>query len=137
YRTGDLSRLIYDKCRCGRSLVRMEKCLGRSDDMLIIRGVNVFPSQIESILLEMGETEPHYRLIVDRENNLDVLEVQVEVDDQFFSDEIKKLEQLSRKIRSNIQSTLGISVKVTLVEPRTFERSEGKTERVIDNRKLN
>ncbi len=119
YRTGDLSRLIYDKCRCGRSLVRMEKCLGRSDDMLIIRGVNVFPSQIESILLEMGETEPHYRLIVDRENNLDVLEVQVEVDDQFFSDEIKKLEQLSRKIRSNIQSTLGISVKVTLVEPRT------------------
>ena len=85
----------------------------------------------------MGETEPHYRLIVDRENNLDVLEVQVEVDDQFFSDEIKKLEQLSRKIRSNIQSTLGISVKVTLVEPRTFERSEGKTERVIDNRKLN
>ena len=105
----------------------MEKCLGRSDDMLIIRGVNVFPSQIESILLEMGETEPHYRLVVDRENNLDILEVQVEVGDQFFSDEIKKLEQLTAKIRRNIESTLGISVKVKLVEPKTFERYEGKT----------
>ncbi|MDI9478058.1 MAG: phenylacetate--CoA ligase [Halanaerobiaceae bacterium] len=136
YRTGDLSRLIYEKCRCGRTLVRMEKCLGRSDDMLIIRGVNVFPSQIESILLEMGETEPHYRLVVDRENNLDILEVQVEVGDQFFSDEIKKLEQLTAKIRRNIESTLGISVKVKLVEPKTFERYEGKTLRVIDRRKL-
>ena len=136
YRTGDLSRLIYEKCRCGRTLVRMEKCLGRSDDMLIIRGVNIFPSQIESILLEMGETEPHYRLVVDRENNLDILEVQVEVGDQFFSDEIKKLEQLTAKIRRNIESTLGISVKVKLVEPKTFERYEGKTLRVIDRRKL-
>ena len=114
----------------------MEKCLGRSDDMLIIRGVNVFPSQIESVLLEMGETEPHYRLIVDRENNLDVLEVQVEVGDQFFSDEIRKLEQLTNKIRKNIESTLGIGVKVKLVEPKTFERCEGKTTRVIDRRKL-
>ncbi|MFI5359080.1 MAG: phenylacetate--CoA ligase family protein [Halanaerobiales bacterium] len=136
YRTGDLSRLVYEKCRCGRTLVRMEKCLGRSDDMLIIRGVNVFPSQIESVLLEMGETEPHYRLIVDRENNLDVLEVQVEVGDQFFSDEIRKLEQLTNKIRKNIESTLGIGVKVKLVEPKTFERCEGKTTRVIDRRKL-
>ena len=101
----------------------MEKCLGRSDDMLIIRGVNVFPSQIESIVLEMGETEPHYRLVVDRENNLDILEVQVEVGDQFFSDEIKKLEQLTAKIRE-ILRVLWESVKVKLVEPKTFERYE-------------
>ncbi|MFP4660815.1 MAG: phenylacetate--CoA ligase family protein [Halanaerobiales bacterium] len=136
YRTRDLTRLIYDKCRCGRNLVRMEKCLGRSDDMLIIRGVNVFPSQIESILLDMGETEPHYMLIVDRVNNLDILEVQVEVEGQFFSDEIKKLEALTKKIKDNLESTLGLSAKVKLVEPRTIERSVGKAKRVIDKRKL-
>lgn len=136
YRTRDLTTLNYEKCECGRTIVRMQKCLGRSDDMLIIRGVNVFPSQIETVLLEMSETKPHYLLIVDRINNLDVLEVWVEVDEQFFSDEIKKLENLKRKIQHKIESTLGISASVKLVEPKTIERSEGKAKRVIDKRKL-
>lgn len=135
YRTRDLTRLNYDKCECGRTMVRMEKCTGRSDDMLIIRGVNIFPSQIESVLLELSETKPHYLLIVDRINNLDILEVWVEVDEMFFSDEIKQLESLTRKIANALQSTLGISVKVRLVEPKTIERSEGKAKRVIDKRK--
>ncbi|MEL7587889.1 MAG: phenylacetate--CoA ligase [Prolixibacteraceae bacterium] len=136
YRTRDLTRLIYEKCACGRTLVRMEKCKGRSDDMLIIRGVNVFPSQVESVLLAMSETEPHYLLIVEREGTLDTLHVMVEVQEQFFSDEIKKLEALRRKITSNLESTLGISVNVRLVEPKTIERSSGKAKRVVDNRKL-
>ncbi len=136
YRTRDLTRLIYEKCECGRTLVRMEKCKGRSDDMLIIRGVNVFPSQVESVLLGMSETEPHYLLIVEREGNLDTLNVMVEVQEQFFSDEIKKLETLRKKITANLESTLGISVNVKLVEPKTIERSAGKAKRVIDNRKL-
>jgi phenylacetate-CoA ligase len=136
YRTRDLTRLIYDKCECGRTLVRMEKCKGRSDDMLIIRGVNVFPSQIESVLLEMSETEPHYLLIVEREGTLDVLKLMVEVQEQFFSDEIRELEKLKKKITHNIQSTLGISVDVKLVEPKTIERTAGKAKRVIDNRKI-
>jgi phenylacetate-CoA ligase len=136
YRTRDLTRLIYDKCECGRTLVRMEKCKGRSDDMLIIRGVNVFPSQIESVLLEMSETEPHYLLIVDREGTLDTLTVQVEVQEQFFSDEIKELQNLSKKIRYKLESTLGISVNIKLVEPKTLERSAGKAKRVIDNRHI-
>ena len=134
YRTRDLTILHDEKCDCGRTLVRMEKCIGRSDDMLIIRGVNVFPSQIESVLLEMGETKPHYLLIVDRINNLDVLEVRVEVDEVFFSDEIKKLESLTHKIKHNIESTLGIGIKLKLVEPKTIERSEGKAKRIIDRR---
>jgi phenylacetate-CoA ligase len=136
YRTRDLTMLNYEKCSCGRTIVRMQKCLGRSDDMLIIRGVNVFPSQIESVLLEMSETKPHYLLIVDRINNLDVLEVWVEVEEQFFSDEIKKMEGLKNKIQHNIDSALGISANVKLVEPKTIERSEGKAKRVIDKRKL-
>ncbi|HPT30518.1 MAG TPA: phenylacetate--CoA ligase [Prolixibacteraceae bacterium] len=136
YRTRDLTRLNFEKCQCGRTLVRMEKCKGRSDDMLIIRGVNVFPSQIESVLLEMSETAPHYLLIVERENNLDILKVMVEVQEQFFSDEIKMLESLRKKITHKIQSTLGISVEVKLVEPRTIERTAGKAKRVIDNRKI-
>jgi phenylacetate-CoA ligase len=136
YRTRDLTVLNADRCSCGRSIVRMQKVLGRSDDMLIIRGVNVFPSQIETVLLEMSETRPHYLLIVDRVDNLDQLEVWVEVEDQFFSDEIKKLEDLKRKIQHTIESTLGISAKVKLVEPKTIERSEGKSKRVIDKRKL-
>ncbi|MGD9928504.1 MAG: phenylacetate--CoA ligase family protein [Mangrovibacterium sp.] len=136
YRTRDLTRLIYDTCECGRTLVRMEKCKGRSDDMLIIRGVNVFPSQIESVLLEMSETEPHYLLIVEREGNLDTLNLMVEVQEQFFSDEVKQLESLRKKITHNIQSTLGISVNVKLVEPKTIERTAGKAKRVIDNRNL-
>ena len=136
YRTRDLTRLNYDKCICGRTLVRMEKCKGRSDDMLIIRGVNVFPSQIESVLLEMSETAPHYLLIVEREGNLDTLKLMVEVQEQFFSDEIRQLEALRKKITHKLQSTLGISVDVKLVEPKTIERTAGKAKRVIDNRKL-
>lgn len=136
YRTRDLTRLNYDKCECGRTLVRMEKCMGRSDDMLIIRGVNVFPSQIESVLLEMSETEPHYLLIVEREGTMDILKLMVEVQEQFFSDEIRVLENLKKKIIHNIQSTLGISVDVKLVEPKTIERTAGKSKRVIDNRKI-
>ncbi|MBN2814224.1 MAG: phenylacetate--CoA ligase [Bacteroidales bacterium] len=135
YRTRDLTRLNYEKCRCGRTLVRMEKCLGRSDDMLIIRGVNLFPSQVESVLLEMSEIKPHYLLIVDRVNNLDTLELQVEVDEAFFMDKISQLESLRQKIQSNLESALGLGIKVNLVEPKTIERSEGKATRVIDRRK--
>ena len=136
YRTRDLTRLIYDKCECGRTLVRMEKCTGRSDDMLIIRGVNVFPSQIESVLLDMSETAPHYLITIEREDNLDILNVMVEVQEQFFSDEIRQLEALRKKITQKIQNTLGISVNVKLVEPKTIERTAGKAKRVIDNRKI-
>ena len=136
YRTRDLTRIHADKCECGRTLVRMEKCVGRSDDMLIIRGVNVFPSQVESVLLEMSETKPHYLLVVDRENNLDILEIQVEIEEQFFSDEIKELEGLRQRIKANIASVLGISATIRLVEPGTIERSMGKAQRVVDKRKL-
>ena len=135
YRTRDLTQLRYERCRCGRTTVRMEKCLGRSDDMLIIRGVNLFPSQVESVLLEMSEIKPHYMLIVDRVNNLDTLELQVEVDEAFFQDKISQLQALRQKIQTNLESALGIGIKVNLVEPKTIERSEGKAKRVIDKRK--
>jgi phenylacetate-CoA ligase len=136
YRTRDLTRLTYEKCRCGRTMVRMEKCLGRSDDMLIIRGVNLFPSQVESVLLEMSEIKPHYLLIVDRVNNLDTLELQVEVEEEYFQDKISQLQELRQRLQSNLESSLGLGIKVTLVEPKTIERSEGKAKRVIDKRKL-
>jgi len=135
YRTRDISSLDYNVCGCGRTCVRMSKVSGRTDDMLIIRGVNVFPSQIESVLLEVGDTAPHYQLIVDRAGNLDVLEILVEINRNIFSDEVKKLETLGKKIQNSIESTLGISAKVTLVEPKTIERSEGKAKRVIDKRR--
>lgn len=136
YRTKDLTSITYDKCECGRTLARISRFKGRSDDMLIIRGVNVFPSQVEAALLEIAETSPHYILIVDRVNNLDTLEVQVEVEERFFSDEIKELEKLTHKIAHVLQSALGLSVKVKLVEPKTIQRSEGKAKRVIDKRVL-
>jgi phenylacetate-CoA ligase len=136
YRTRDISVLREEKCDCGRTFVRMERVMGRTDDMLIIRGVNVFPSQIESVLLDIGETEPHYLLVVDRQGNLDNLEVWVEVSDKMFSDEIRKLEELERKLRQKIASILGISAKIKLVEPRTIPRSEGKAKRVADKREL-
>jgi phenylacetate-CoA ligase len=136
YRTRDLTRLNYQKCECGRTMVRMEKCLGRSDDMLIIRGVNLFPSQVESVLLEMSEIKPHYLLIVDRVNNLDTLELKVEVDEAFFQDKISQLESLRQKLQNNLESSLGLGIKVTLVEPKMIERSEGKSKRVIDKRKF-
>lgn len=134
YRTRDLTSLTVEKCACGRTTVRMFKCKGRTDDMLIIRGVNVFPTQIESVLCEMREVAPHYLLIVDRVNNLDILEVLVEVDEAFFSDQMRKLEDLNREIKARIEKVLGISVKVKLVEPKTIERTEGKAKRVIDKR---
>ena len=136
YRTRDLTRLNASPCTCGRTLVRMEKCTGRSDDMLIIRGVNLFPSQIESVLLEMNETKPHYMIIVDRINNLDSLQVEVEVEEEFFMDKISQLQALRQKIQSNLESALGLSVDVKLVEPKTIQRSEGKAVRVVDKRVL-
>ena len=135
YRTRDLSVLNAEKCSCGRTLVRMKKCLGRSDDMLIIRGVNLFPSQVESVLLEMSEIKPHYLLIVDRVNNLDTLELKVEVNEAFFQDKISQLESLRHKLQSNLENSLGLGIKVTLVEPKIIERSEGKSKHVIDKRK--
>jgi phenylacetate-CoA ligase len=134
YRTRDVSILFNDTCPCGRTHLRMHRVMGRTDDMLIIRGVNVFPSQIESVLLEIGEAEPHYQLIVDREGNLDDLEIWVEVSERLFSDEVRKLEELGDKIKREIASTLGISARVKLVEPKTIARSEGKAKRVIDRR---
>lgn len=136
YRTRDITALHPETCGCGRTMVRMEKVLGRTDDMLIIRGVNVFPSQIESVLVQIAEVSPNYQIIVDRVDNFDRLEVQVEVSPEFFSDEVKRLETLSDKITIAIQNVLNISVKVTLVEPKTIERSMGKAKRVIDNRKF-
>lgn len=136
YRTRDLSCLHIEECACGRTHVRMERIMGRSDDMLIIRGVNVFPSQIESVLLEIGDASSNYHIVVDRVNNLDTLEVQVEVSETMFSDQIRRLEQLERFIKHQLESVLGISCKVTLVEPKTLSRSEGKAKRVTDKRKL-
>lgn len=135
YRTRDICSLTRGTCECGRTLVRMAKPHGRTDDMLIIRGVNVFPSQIESVLLSVGNTSPNYLIIVDRAGTLDTLEIQVEMTDFEFSDEVRRVEQLEREIRSKVESTLGISAKVRLVEPKTIERSAGKAVRVIDKRK--
>lgn len=135
YNTRDLSTLNREKCACGRTTVRMKKITGRSDDMLIIRGVNLFPSQIEHVLLEMGETSAHYMLYVDKINNLDTLELKVELDESKMVDTIRELQMLSRKIEHSLNSAIGLSVKVTLVEPKTIARSEGKAVRVIDNRK--
>jgi len=137
YRSGDIVSINYEPCKvCGRTLPRISKIKGRTDDMLIIRGINVFPSQIESVLLQIEETEPHYLIVVDRVASLDQLEIQVEVNEKVFSDEIKKLEELEKKIKKEIESVLGIQVSVRLVEPKTIERSQGKAKRVIDKRKF-
>ncbi len=136
YRTKDLTSITHEKCECGRTTARLSRFKGRSDDMLIIRGVNVFPSQVEAALLDISEVSPNYLMIVDRVDNLDTLEVQVEVDERFFSDEIKELENLTKKITHVLQQALLIVPKVKLVEPRTLQRSEGKAVRVIDKRKL-
>lgn len=135
YRTRDITSLTYAPCICGRTHARLARMSGRSDDMLIIRGVNVFPSQIESILVRVEGVEPHYLLIVDREENLDTLEVQVEVGEELFSDEIKVLQSLAKRLEKEIKENLGVSSRVKLVEPKTIQRSEGKARRVIDNRK--
>ncbi|MCE5273290.1 phenylacetate--CoA ligase [bacterium] len=134
YRTKDLTRLTDRPCACGRTTARMEKTSGRTDDMLIIRGVNVFPSQIESVLLEVDHVEPHYMIIVNSENNLDRLEIQVEVSESLFHDEMRRLHEHHLKLKRSIESTLGLGVDLKLVEPRTIARSEGKAKRVIDNR---
>ncbi len=136
YRTRDISSLKTEVCECGRTFVRMTKPAGRTDDMLIIRGVNVFPSQIESVLLNFGDVAPHYMIIVDRIDNLDTLEVQVEMSPAFFSDSVRKIEEVESKIRREVEFVLGISARIRLVEPKTIERSEGKAKRVIDKRKL-
>jgi phenylacetate-CoA ligase len=136
YRTKDLTSIFYDTCSCGRTSVRMNKIMGRSDDMLIIRGVNVFPSQIESVLLEFGETAPHYHLYVDRENNTDSFDIHVELRPENFTDDMSMLLGLAKRIEQRIISVVGIHARIKLVEPRSIERSIGKAKRVTDKRKL-
>lgn len=137
YRTRDLCTLNAEKCECGRTFIRMNKPCGRSDDMLIIRGVNVFPSQIEDVLLKIGnEVTPNYMIYVDRVNNTDTLDVEVEMSEELFADDIKSIEKIQNRIESSLRSTLGIGANVRLVNPNTIQRSEGKAKRVIDKRKL-
>lgn len=133
YRTRDICKLSREKCSCGRTLVKMSKTRGRTDDMLIIRGINVFPSQVEHVLLDLGMA-PNYLIVVDRKNNLDTMEVQVEMTQEKFSDTVKELENIERKIAGALNSTLNISARVRLVEPKSLPRSEGKAVRVIDKR---
>jgi len=135
YRTKDIAVLSHEKCSCGRTLVKMSKPRGRSDDMLIIRGVNVFPSQIESVLLDTPQVSPHYQIIVDRINNLDTLKILVEMSQDMDFDAVRLVEEKECEIKSAVESILGISATVKLVEPKTIVRSEGKAKRVIDNRK--
>ncbi len=134
YRTRDLTSLDYTPCRCGRTHVRISRLQGRSDDMLIIRGVNVFPQQIEGLIMETSGLSPNYQIIVNRERNLDTLEVRVEMDDNLFADEIRKLQSLERNLQKSIKEFLGVTAKVRLMEPRSIQRSEGKAQRIVDNR---
>ncbi|MBP5617701.1 MAG: phenylacetate--CoA ligase, partial [Clostridia bacterium] len=136
YRTRDICSLIYEPCKCGRTHVRMRKPSGRSDDMLIIRGVNVFPSPIEEVLLKVsgGEITPNYQIVVDRVNNNDTFDINVEMSEQFFTDDIASIGRLEQVLVEKLRSTLGIGAKVHLVNPKSIVRSEGKAKRVIDNR---
>ena len=136
FRTRDITTLRREPCKCGRTLVRMDRITGRSDDMLKIRGVLIFPSQIEKALLEVKGVEPHYQIIVTRPKHLDEIEVQVETSSRLFSDEVRRLEDVRKKIEKHIENSIGLRVKVTLVEPKTLPRSEGKAKRVIDKRQL-
>ena len=136
YRSRDITRLYHDSCKCGRTLVKMDKVSGRTDDMLIIRGVNVFPSQIEAVLIGFEGVEPHYQIVVDRKGSMDDIEVMVEINEKIFSDEIKVMSNLSKNIADRFRSSLGITAKITLVEPRSIPRSEGKAVRVVDKRKI-
>lgn len=136
YRTKDISSLCYDTCECGRTLVRMGKVTGRTDDMLIIRGVNVFPSQVEHVLVGIDGVEPHYQIIVEREGSMDTMTVEVEISDKVFSDEVRQIEQLTHRITADIKDILGVTCRVRLVNPRAIQRSEGKAQRVIDKRKI-
>ncbi|MCR5179461.1 MAG: phenylacetate--CoA ligase [Lachnospiraceae bacterium] len=136
YRTRDLTSLKYEKCECGRTMARIQRFKGRTDDMLITKGVNVFPTQVEAALLTIDGTTPHYMMIVDRVDNQDTLEVQLEVEERFFSDEIRGLEELAGKVRGALKTAIGLNAKVKLVEPDTLEHSQGKSKHVIDKRKL-
>ena len=136
YRTKDLTSITHEKCECGRTTARISRFTGRSDDMLIIRGVNVFPSQVEAALLTVDGITPNYQIIVDRVNHQDTLAILVEVEERFFSDEIRELENLQRKIEHAVHQGIGLNAKIKLGEPKTIERSMGKAVRVIDKRKL-
>lgn len=135
YRTRDISALSHEKCECGRTLVKMLKPKGRSDDMLIIRGVNVFPSQVEHVILSLG-MEPNYQIVVDRKNNLDIMTVNIEMSEKLFSDSVREIETQENRIKNAMHTTLGIAAVIKLVEPRSLPRSEGKAVRVIDNRHI-
>ena len=136
YRTRDITRLHRETCACGRTTCRMERVSGRTDDMLIIRGVNVFPSQIEEILLGIEGTEPHYQIVVDRRGAMDDMEVRVEVEEAVFSDRVRELEAFGKRVAAKIENVLGLRVRVKLMEPGSIERSMGKAKRVIDQRDL-
>ena len=136
YRTRDLTSLFYEPCKCGRTAVRMSRILGRSDDMLIIRGVNVFPSQVESVILELPEFEPYYLIIVDRVDNIDTFLIQVELRQEYYSDEMSKMLALKKMITARLHNVLGLKPDVKIVEPQSIERSQGKAKHVIDNRKF-
>ena len=136
YKTRDICVLNREKCECGRTHVRMSKPAGRTDDMLIIRGVNVFPSQIETVLLSIGDIQPNYQIIVDRKNNSDTMTIEVEIPEAMFTDSIKGIETFEKRISSQMNSVLGINAKIQLVEPKSIPRSEGKAKRVIDKRKI-
>jgi len=136
YRTRDLTSLHYEPCPCKRTAVRMDRILGRSDDMLIIRGVNVFPSQVETVILELPEFEPFYLIFIDRVNNMDTFLIHVELRQEYYSDEMSKMLALKKKIASRLQSVIGLQPEIKIVEPRSIERSQGKAKHVIDNRKL-
>ena len=134
YRTKDITRLNYEPCACGRTHVRMDKVMGRTDDMLIIKGVNVFPSQIESVLVGMENVGPHYQLVVRKKNFLDTLEVKVELVDASLLESFGELQSLQKKIHDRLKSVLGLETKVTLVSPKSLERFQGKAKRVLDLR---
>ena len=136
YRTHDLTALHYDKCECGRTFVRMDRILGRCDDMLIIRGVNVFPTQIEAVILSLKEFEPHYLLTVNRENSTDTMDLKVEVREEYYTDEMSQMVALQKKLVNELRSVIGLGFNVKLAEPQSIERSTGKAKHVIDNRKL-
>ena len=136
YRTRDLCTLYEEKCACGRTHARMSRIFGRSDDMMIIRGVNVFPSQIEGVLLNVEGVSPHYMIVVDRVNSTDQMEVQVELTEEFFTDKVSEIERIRDQIKNQIKSDVGISAKIKLVPPKSIPRSEGKAKRIIDNRNI-
>ena len=137
YRTRDITYLMREPCACGRTTTRIHRLLGRTDDMLIVRGVNCFPSQIENVLLRIEGTQPHYQIVIDRgATHLDEIEIQVEVEDAIFSDITRGMEQLRSRIHAELKSELGLSARIKLVEPRSIARSEGKAKRIIDKRSL-